>query len=98
MYEVVDFPGVFPKDMAENKSQLIQYLQLLHAIWKEWSSLMALILGKSLNQVFRDIWVSLNLDIPEYTSVPKVKKVSAFAPSIWIVGVPCSWQKPKQTC
>lgn len=25
MYEVIDFPGVFPKDIAENKPQLIQY-------------------------------------------------------------------------
>lgn len=25
MYEVIDFPGVFPKDIAENKLQPIQY-------------------------------------------------------------------------
>lgn len=37
----------------------------------------------------------LNVGVPEYTSGFKVKKVCAFVPNIWIVGVPCSWKKTK---
>lgn len=37
--------------------------------------------------------MSLNLGVPNYTSVPKAKKVCASVPNMGILGAPCLMEK-----